>query len=312
MKLLVADDSSLYRTLLKRLLEKWGYDVVLAANGYEAKRIFEGDDAPRLAILDCLMPGLGGLELCELIRARTHSYVYMILLCAPCESWGSRDQDDLLKAFELGADDYISKPFKEAELRARLKVGERIIRSQGELVEARQALKFEASHDPLLRIWNRTAIIDLLGTELGRAKRLQTSLSVFFADLDSFKHVNDSYGHLVGDDVLRNAAERMSGAVREYDHVGRYGGDEFLAVLPDCNAEAAQEVAERVRQHICNIPIVTSPIPVTITASIGVTQWHPGQEVRDLLRQADFAMYRAKRNGRNRVEVETATDADGV
>jgi diguanylate cyclase (GGDEF)-like protein len=304
MKLLVADDSGLYRMALKNLLEAWGYEVVLAANGYEAQRILESDDTPRLAILDCLMPGPGGLELCELIRARKQGYVYTLLLSV-------HDQkSDVLKGFELGADDYLCKPVDELDLRARLKVGERIVRAQEELVEAREALKFEASHDPLLRLWNHRAILDLLGTELNRAKRSHTPLSVFFADLDSFKHVNDNYGHLVGDDVLRNAAERMSGTVREYDHVGRYGGEEFLVVLPDCTAEAAREVAERVRQHIGDGPIVTAPTQVLITVSIGVAQWRPGQEIHDLLRGADAAMYRAKQSGRNRVEVDGTRRAD--
>ena len=171
-------------------------------------------------------------------------------------------------------------------------------------------LKFEASHDSLLRIWNRRAIMDLLSTELSRAKRLQTPLSVFFADLDFFKRVNDSYGHLVGDDVLRSVAEKMSSAVREYDHVGRYGGEEFLVVLPNCTAEAAREVAERVRQHISDEPIVMPLRKSRITVSIGVSQWHSGQEVRDLLHRADVALYRAKQNGRNRVEVESASETD--
>lgn len=174
------------------------------------------------------------------------------------------------------------------------------------MIEAREALKFEASHDPLVRLWNHRAILDLLRTELSRAKRLQTPLSVFFADLDSFKLVNDRYGHLVGDDVLRSAAERVSSTVREYDHVGRYGGEEFLVVLPNCTAEAAREVAERVRQHVGGGPIVTSPTQIVITVSIGVSQWHAGQEVHDLLHRADIAMYQAKMSGRNRVEVDTA------
>ena len=309
MKLLVADDSSLYRMLLRRLLEGWGYEVVLAANGYEAQHILESDDAPRLAILDCLMPGMGGLELCEQIRERKQGYVYTILLCAPCPSWNPHEQGDLLKGFELGADDYLSKPFKEPELRARIKVGERIIRSHQELVEAREALKFEASHDPMLRIWNRRAILDLLTTELSRAKRQQTPLSVFFADLDSFKRVNDNYGHLVGDEVLRGASEKMAGAVREYDHVGRYGGEEFLVVLPDCSIDLAREVAERVRQQISDRPIIVSPAQVRVTVSIGVSQWYAGQEPHDLLHRADIAMYRAKQNGRNRVQVDNTGEA---
>jgi diguanylate cyclase (GGDEF)-like protein len=302
MKVLVADDSGLYRIVLRGLLEGWGYEVVLAANGYEAQQILESDDAPQLAILDCFMPGLGGLELCELIRARMHGYVYTILLSV------ADQQNDVLKGFELGADDYLRKPFDNRELRARLKVGERIIRTHEELVAAREALRFGASHDPLLRFWNRTAILDLLSTELGRARRLHTQLCIFFADLDSFKVVNDSYGHLVGDEVLHRVAEKLSGAVREYDHVGRFGGDEFLVVLPNCTSEAAREVAERVRQHIQKDPIATAAAKVEITVSIGVSQWSPGQEMSDLIYRADLAMYKAKQNGRNRVEVENFTE----
>ncbi|MGA3125492.1 MAG: diguanylate cyclase [Candidatus Korobacteraceae bacterium] len=301
MKILVADDSSLYRMTLKPLLEAWGYEVVLSANGYEAKHILDSDDAPRLAILNCFMPGLGGLDLCELIRARTQGYVYTILLTA------ADHKSDVLAGFEAGADDYLCKPFGKLELKARLKVGERIVRSQEELGEAREALKFEASHDSFLRLWNHRAILDLLSTELSRAKRMQTPLSIFFVDLDFFKLVNDTYGHLVGDEVLRNVAERMSSTVREYDHVGRYGGEEFLVVLPDCRVETAREVAERVRQRIGEGPILTVPTQVEVTVSIGVSQWRAGQEIHDLLHEADVAMYRAKQRGRNRVVVDSAT-----
>jgi two-component system, cell cycle response regulator len=301
MKLLVADDSRLYRTMLKNMLEPWGFQVVLAADGHEAQRILDSDDAPQLAILDSSMPGLSGLELCERIRARKHGYVYVILLSA------ANHEDDVLKGFELGADDYLCKPFKELELRARLKVGERIVRLHEELAKAHEILKFEASYDSLLRIWNRSAIMELLSKELSRAKRSQTPLSIFLADLDFFKRVNDSHGHLVGDEVLWRAAERMSNEVRESDHLGRYGGEEFLAVLPNCDAEGARVVAERVRQAIGNEPLTNE---VEITVSIGISQWHPGQEVGEFLHRADVALYRAKHNGRNRVEVENVCDAD--
>ena len=187
MKLLVADGSGFYRESLKALLEAWSYEVVLAADGYAAQSILDSDAAPSLVILDCLLPEISGLELCTLIRARKQGYVYTILLSP------TGQQSDVLKGFELGADDYLRKPFDELELRARLKVGERIIRSREELVEAREALKFEASHDSLLRIWNRRAIMDLLSKELKRANRFQTAVSVLLADLDFFKHVNDRY-----------------------------------------------------------------------------------------------------------------------
>jgi two-component system chemotaxis response regulator CheY len=304
MKVLVADDSGMYRGMLKRLIEGWGYEVVLAANGCEAQEILDSDDGPRLAVLDCFMPGLGGFELCELIRARPQGYVYTLLLSV------ADQQADVLRGFELGADDYLCKPFEALELKARLKAGERIIRCHEELVAMREALRFGASHDPLLRIWNRTAIIDLLTTEVGRAKRMQSSLCIIFADLDCFKQVNDTHGHLVGDDVLRRVAEKLSSAVREYDYVGRYGGDEFLIVLPSCPAEAAREIAERVRLHIGKDPISIAPLKVKITASIGVTEWRPGEDVSDLIHRADVAMYHAKQQGRDRVEVETPAETE--
>jgi diguanylate cyclase len=143
-------------------------------------------------------------------------------------------------------------------------------KSHEELVRNHEALKFESSYDASLQIWNRRAVLDVLSKELKRAKRTQTPVSVFLADLDLFKRVNDVYGHLVGDDVLRGAAQRMSTALRDSDYLGRYGGEEFLAVLPACNAEHAREVAERVRQGIGNEPLANG---VSITISIGVSQW---------------------------------------
>jgi diguanylate cyclase (GGDEF)-like protein len=229
--------------------------------------------------------------------------VYAILLSA------NGEQADVMKGFELGADDYLRKPFEELELKARLKVGERIISTQEELFVARKALQFEATHDSLMRLWNRKAILDLLTKELSRAKRLQSPLSILFIDLDLFKQINDTHGHLTGDEVLRNVAAKIGQMAREYDSVGRYGGEEFLVVLPGCTGEAAQEVAERVRQHIAEEPILNTPFEVLTTVSIGVSQWRSGQELPDLLRQTDLALYRAKHNGRNRVERANTTGA---
>lgn len=306
MRALVADDSDMYRKMLQTLLEEWGYEVVLAADGHEAEVILSRNDAPLLAVLSCSMPGLGVSEVCELIRTHEHCYLYTILLSAP------EQESDALNGLELGADDYLCKPFNQRALKSRIKVGERIISRQEALVKENQALRVEASHDFLLRLWNRRAILALLNTELSRVKRLNAPLSIFFIDLDFFKLVNDNHGHLVGDEVLLSVARKVSNAVREYDHVGRCGGEEFLVVLPNCPVEAALEVAERVRQHVGEEPIMIASTQLRITVSIGLSQWHPGQELPDLLRQADLALYRAKQNGRNRVEVESASETDGT
>src|SRR6266542_4781356 len=301
MRILVLHNSGFYRTTLKTLLEAWGHDVVIATDGHEAQRILEGDDPPRLAILDAMMPGLNGFDVCESIRAQMKTYVYVMMVSADDQ------QSSVLKAYEYGADHFIRKPFDDFELKLRLKVAERILKSQQDLMDAREALKFEASHDPLVRLWNRKAILNLLTIELSRAKRMQSSLSVFFADLDHFKNVNDHFGHLTGDEVLRNSAVRMSGEMREYDHFGRYGGEEFLAVLPNCTAEAAREVAERVRQSVAEKAVLTDPVVVELTVSIGVAQWREGEELPQVLERADGALYRAKDKGRNRVELEDGT-----
>jgi diguanylate cyclase (GGDEF)-like protein len=299
MKLLVADDSKVYRQMLRMLLEQWGYEVLLAEDGAEARDILQADNAPRLAILDCVMPKLSGPEVCQIIRQGRQNYIYIVLLSA------NGEQKDVMKGFELGADDFLCKPFEELELQARLKVGERIIQAQQELIEAREALKFEATHDAMLRLWNRGAIIELLEKELQRSHRSHECISVCLADIDFFKRVNDTYGHLAGDEVLRRVAGRMIETLRGYDMVGRYGGEEFLMVLPGCTEQQAGIVVERVRQSICQSPVLTEPKQVEVSASFGVCEWLPGQELADLLHQADLALYRAKNGGRNRVELGT-------
>lgn len=180
-----------------------------------------------------------------------------------------------------------------------------------ELKISEQRYQFEASHDGLVRLWNQKAILDLLANELSRAQRLRVPVSVFLIDLDLFKQVNDTYGHLVGDDVLRSVAAKITNAVREYDHVGRYGGEEFLVVLPECTAEAAKQIAERVRESISREPVLCSPSEVSITASFGVSQWRPEQQIRELLQEVDVALYEAKHNGRNRIVVGNMREENG-
>ncbi|MDT8066668.1 MAG: diguanylate cyclase [Terriglobia bacterium] len=300
MKILVADDSRIYQSMLKTLLESWGYEVVLTTDGNQARDVLLQQNAPRLALLDCIMPGLSGLELCELIRQKNQAYIYTILLSA------NEEQEQIVKGFELGADDYLLKPFQDFELRARLKVGERIVRTQEELIEARESLKFEATHDSMLRVWNRRAIVDLLLNELSRSRRFHTPLSIFLADIDFFKNVNDTYGHLAGDEVLRDVVKRMAETIRRYDNIGRYGGEEFLVVLPDCNETQAFEVAERVRVRVSDTPVLAGAQEIRVTASFGVSQWREGDGPEVLLHNADVALYRAKAAGRNRIETETA------
>jgi two-component system cell cycle response regulator len=206
---------------------------------------------------------------------------------------------------DAGADDYITKPFKSNELRVRLRAGRRIIELQDELIAAREALREKATHDPLTGLWNHEEILRILGQELKRAEREGLSLSVVMADLDHFKNVNDTYGHPTGDMVLRTAAKRMVAATRDYDAVGRYGGEEFLIVLPGCDHRCATSSAARLLNCIGLEAVDSSEGMIPITVSLGIAASIPKQR-RDqdaMVKAADAALYRAKANGRNRFEV---------
>jgi diguanylate cyclase (GGDEF)-like protein len=304
MRVLAAEDNPVFQSMLKTMLTKWGYQAVMARSGTEAWRVLESADAPRLAILDWMMPGMDGLEICRRIRsANREPYIYILLLTARTES------QDLIEGMDAGADDYLTKPFNAHELRVRLHAGRRILELQEELLQAREALREQATHDGLTGLLNRTGILEKLDDELSRATRTGTPVSVLMADLDLFKSINDTCGHLVGDAVLREAARRLKTAARRYDCVGRYGGEEFLIVLPGCNAADAAIQAERMREAIGMAPFLAPSQSIVVTTSLGVAcSSLSGPEA--LVREADEALYMAKANGRNRVVVHSAELAD--
>jgi len=306
-RILIAEDDPVSRRLLEAKLVKWGYEVVVTRDGNEAWQVLQAEDAPRIAILDWMMPGMDGVEISRKIRkAASEPYTYLILLTA------MHDEEDLVTGMEAGADDYITKPFKPSELRVRLRAGRRTIELQDELIAAREALRAKATHDPLTGLWNHEEILLILGRELARAQRQGQLVGVIMADLDHFKSVNDTHGHIAGDAVLRAVAQRMLPLLRPYDSLGRYGGEEYLAVLPGCSREGAAAVAERLRLGIGNDPVDTSEGVIPITSSFGgaVSNQEMRGDVNSLVQAADLALYRAKEKGRNRVEIagEDATD----
>jgi two-component system cell cycle response regulator len=300
MRILIAEDDPVSRRLLEAKLVKWGYDVVVTCDGAEAWDALRSEDAPRLAILDWMMPGVDGVEICSRMRKEAREpYTYIILLTAL-----HRDED-IVNGMEAGADDYITKPFKANELRVRLRAGRRIIELHNELIEAREALREQATHDPLTGLWNHEEILRILGRQLSRAEREGGDVSVVMADLDHFKRVNDTHGHMAGDAVLRQTARRMVSQVRDYDYIGRYGGEEFLLVLPGCDGKRAGNLAERVCQSIGSesMDIPEGMIPVTISLGVASTRKASKSDADSLVQAADLALYRAKENGRNRVEI---------
>jgi diguanylate cyclase (GGDEF)-like protein len=299
MKILIAEDDPVSRRLLEAFLRKWGYQVVAVAKGDDAWALLEAEDPPRLAILDWMMPGIEGIEICRRVRERSgRPYTFMILLTA-------RDQkQSLLVGMKAGADDYLSKPFDAEELRARLQVGERILKVQDELIAARDALHFQATHDVLTGVASRGAAFEFLVRELARAYRENKLVGVVLADLDHFKDINDKYGHIAGDIVLQEVARRMTKCTRPYDCVGRYGGEEFLMIFPSSTAEGIARLAERMRRSMEVAPVQTPEGEIAITASFGVMVIRSsGQnDINELMRSVDAALYRAKNAGRNRVE----------
>ena len=300
MRILLAEDSRYQRAMLQGQLEFWGHTVICAESGDQALEMLIAPNAPRLAILDWDMPGKTGPEICRQLRNQAGDYIYTILLTA-------RDSHvEIADGLTGGADDFISKPAHMLELRARIHVGERIVAIHDELKHARERLQFEATHDALTSLWNRRAILRFVDNELARCTRNSQTCAVLMIDLDHFKNINDEYGHAVGDLVLLEVAVRSGEVVRPYDYLGRYGGEEFLALLPGADLDGACEVAERMRATAKSIRFHEHPT-LEVSMSIGCAAYTGGQTAGELIQTADSALYAAKRSGRDRVEVAAET-----
>jgi diguanylate cyclase (GGDEF)-like protein len=285
--------------LLSGTLSRWGYEVVVASDGAEALNLLRGEDAPKLAILDWEMDAMRGPEVCKSLRQnQIEPYVYLIFLTEKSQ------KDDLLEAFEFGADDYLVKPFDGYELRAKLIVAKRILELQDRLVSMRENLRAQATHDFLTGLWNRQASLEALAYEISRAHREKKPTGLIMADLDYFKQINDTYGHPAGDTVLKAVGAMLQGAMRSYDTVGRYGGEEFVIVAPGCNAVTIMNRAEELRARVSREEIQTSEGIIHVTMSIGALSISgtSKMDAESALKAVDDALYRAKHGGRNRCE----------
>jgi diguanylate cyclase (GGDEF)-like protein len=247
-----------------------------------------------------MMPGMTGVEVCRRIRQRdSEPYTYILLLTSKSQ------KEDLIEGMDAGADDYITKPFDQNELQVRLRAGTRLVDLQSQLLKAREDLRDQATRDSLTRLWNRSSILNELARELARSEREARPLGVVIVDLDHFKHINDTYGHLAGDAVLREAARRMQNSIRQYDSIGRYGGEEFLILFPGCSEVDCFAQADRLRKQLGHAEMSVNDSSLRVTASFGVTIAMPGENCSQeaLIRKADEALYVAKKSGRNRVEL---------
>jgi diguanylate cyclase (GGDEF)-like protein len=300
--ILVADDDAVSGRILEKSLTDWGFRVVLVRNGDEAWRALQRPEI-RLALLDWVMPGIDGVELCRRVREKPKShYAYLILLTA------RDDPRDIVDGLEAGADDYMTKPVNYLELRARLQTGLRITNLEDKLLRTQRRLTHLATRDGLTGLWNRRVTIKFLEEDLAHASRDGSYVGVIMADVDHFKKINDSGGHQLGDRTLKTLAKRINRSVRTYDKVGRYGGDEVLIILPDCGLKRAARIAERLRRVSARQRIRGHSLNVPLTLSVGCTasDCFVNPTADKLIRASDRALYKAKEAGRNFVALSHA------
>ena len=305
MRALIADDDRGTTAILSKQLQRWQVEVAVAHDGMAAWNVLNDGQAPSLALIDWMMPGVDGPELCRRIRATPAlSHLYVIMLT------GRDSRADMVMGLDAGADDYIVKPFDAEELRARVHTGirvatlqERLAERVAELQAARDELARLASTDALTGLFCRRQWFDLATIELNRSRRYDQPFSLLMADLDYFKRVNDTYGHGVGDEVLKRFAGILQTECRGSDIMGRLGGEEFAVLLPQTSLRDAQDVARRIVES-CRSVTVSSPAgDVKFSCSIGATEASTTDpSLESVLERADRALYQAKRNGRDGID----------
>lgn len=296
LKVLISDSNAATRGSLRDALSKWGYEVFEASDESSALAALRGENAPRLAVLDV---SAGGVRVCEQIKTRPNEACIILA--------GTREQkEDIASGIKAGADEYLFKPMDPMELEIRIRGGERLIESREALAQGQRKLDYQIRHDPLTGAWNRSAVVDALWRELARARRSQTPVGVLLVGLDGLKQLNGREGYEAGDEALRRLARRMSGLVRPYDTMGRYTGDMFLIITPECDEAEATKEAQRLQAAISKDPI-KFPVGrgptragdqcVLASLSIGVAAVEGATEPDLLLRAAETALCRARSYG---------------
>ncbi len=301
-KVLVVDDSAVYRKLVEHVLSRQPYNLLFAENGAEALKLYE-QNCPSIVVADWVLPDFSGVELCRRIRADDlRPYTYVIVMTSNAE------KENVVQALEAGADDYLTKPFDPGEMLARIGVGRRIIDLNRELDAKTRKLETAARTDHLTGLPNRRAIEEWAGKQLRGAARHGFPLWVVVGDIDCFKTINDTFGHDAGDIVLQTFAGMLSKYTRASDICGRLGGDEFLLVMTHVQSANIELTVNRLREQFAALSFPLQGQSIRVTASFGVagTQDKELQEFGALLRKADQMLYEAKRAGRNQVRVSFA------
>ncbi|MCC6178250.1 MAG: diguanylate cyclase [Chloroflexi bacterium] len=305
MRVLIAEDSSMGRLLLQRTIERMGHECLTATDGIEAWSLFERE-IPDVVISDWLMPGMEGPELCRRVRERPNTpYAYFVFLTA------LGDRQHAVTGVRAGADDYLTKPLDPHELQVCLIVAERVVglhrqlaQQAAELEQANRELYETARTDALTRVGNRLRLEEDLRALQARADRYGHRYCLALCDLDRFKEYNDRYGHPSGDAALREIASLFVRQCRSGDSIYRYGGEEFIVIMPELSLAEAGGVLDRVRSavHAAAIPHASNGQHGIVTVSAGVAASDLSDRTgRGILARADAALYRAKTEGRDRV-----------
>jgi diguanylate cyclase (GGDEF)-like protein len=312
MNILIAQHDKTSCQSLQATLTKWGHDVVVAPDGPEAWEALQKEGAPRLAVLDSALSGMDAFQVCRKARKRPDGpYIYFIVTVEK----GS--EKDIIEGIRAGADDFLQTPLNPDDLMTRLRVGKRVLELHGDLQRANEAISYQTTHDPLTGLWNRTAILDALRRELARVVREGSPVGVIVAEIDNFKAINETHGHLAGDAVLRETTRRTRSTVRPYDTIGRYGSQDFLVIVPGCDTHNALSQAERLRARVSAQPIDISEWgkfasgeegKITVTLCAGVAAGNKVNDAETLLHAGEAALARAKKGGTDRVEL--APDAE--
>lgn len=294
-RLLLVDDDRLMLEHLSQVVSEVGHEALVAPNWSEALRLFR-EEKPDLVLLDVIMPTMDGFKLTRMIKADATSFVPVILLTA------LEDVESKRRAMAMGADDFLSKPVTPLELQIRVSSLLRIKQLTDALQEANAKLAQLAVTDPLTGLQNRRSLYEHLDREFCRKKRYERPFSLLLLDIDHFKSVNDTHGHQMGDRVLRLVADVLRSQIRAADVAGRFGGEEFMILAPETGKDAAFALAERIRRTVQKASAAAGEGVPTVTISIGAgcTDGVQAATVEDLVRLTDEALYRAKREGRNR------------
>ncbi|HEY3308294.1 MAG TPA: diguanylate cyclase [Desulfuromonadaceae bacterium] len=298
---LIIDDSQAVRERIIKTLESFDF----FARYYEAEDGLDGfkkllSSPVDIILCDLEMPRIDGFKFLHMLKTRPDLQDVPVIILT-----GMNDRELKIKGLKQGAIDFITKPFDPEELLARVKVHLKIKHLQDDLKKSNELLLELSNTDHLTRLFNRRYLMDVMDREVHRTIRRGGSLSLILLDIDHFKRVNDTYGHLQGDVVLQKVALHLKNELRTYDIAARYGGEEFIAVLPDASLKEAAFVADRIRLSIQEIQFEGPLAPLTLTVSLGVATFPAtGCETVDaFINLADDALYRAKTNGRNRVEL---------